>query len=76
MLVQLGKLKSIHLDEYKDEHPIKLGRVYVEMYVDKELYPLMMKLLKFGLLITRSTVNFERGFSILTRYYAQSKGID
>ena len=36
------------------------------MYVDKETYPSMMKLLKFALLITPSTANVERGFSILT----------
>ena len=36
MLVQLGKLKAAHVDEYKDEHPIKLDRVYADMYVDKE----------------------------------------
>ena len=66
MLVQLGKLKAAHVDEYKDEHPIKLDRVYADMYVDKETYPSMMKLLKFALLITPSTANVERGFSILT----------
>ena len=36
MLVQLGKLKAAHVDEYKDEHPNKLDRVYADMYVDKE----------------------------------------
>ena len=36
------------------------------MDVDKESYPSMMKLLKFALLITPSTANAERGFSILT----------
>ena len=35
------------------------------MYVDKETYPSMIKLLKFALLITPSTANVERGFSIL-----------
>ena len=59
MLVQLGKLKATHVDQYKDEHPIKLDQVYADMYVDKETYPLMMKLLKFMLLITPSTANFE-----------------
>ena len=59
-------MKATHVDEHKVENPIKLDRAYVEMYVDKEIYPLMMKLLKFGLLITPSTVNFERRFSILT----------
>ena len=67
MLVQLGKLKSAHVDEYKDEHPIKLDRVYADMYVDKETYPSMMKLLKFALRITPSTANVERGFSIFTQ---------
>ena len=66
MLVQLGKLKATYVDEYKDEHPVKVDRVYADMYVDKETYPSMMKLLKFALLITPSTVNVERGFSILT----------
>ena len=47
MLIQLGKLKATHVDEYKDEHPIKLDRVYADMYVDKETYPSMMKLLIF-----------------------------
>ena len=59
MLVQLGKLKAAHVYEYKDEHPIKLDRVYADMYVDKETYPSMMKLLKFVLLITPSTANVE-----------------
>ena len=66
MLVQLGKLKPAHVDEYKDEHPIKLDRVYADMYVDKETNPSMMKLLKFALLITPNTANVEREFSILT----------
>ena len=64
-LVQLGKLKAMHIDEYKDEHPIKLDRVYANIYVDKESYPSMMKLLKFMLLITPSNANAEQGFSIL-----------
>ena len=66
MLVQLGKLKAAHIDKCKDEHPIQLDRVYADMYIDKETYPSMMKLLKFALLITPSTANVERGFSILT----------
>ena len=66
MLVQLGKLKAAYVDEYKDEHPVKLDRVYADMYVDKETYPSMMKLLKFALLITPGTANVERGFSIIT----------
>ena len=37
-LVQLGKLKATHVDEYKDEHPIKSDRVYAGMYVAKEIY--------------------------------------
>ena len=37
-LVQLGKLKATHVDEYKDEHPIILDRVYAGMYVVKEIY--------------------------------------
>ena len=59
MQVQLGKLKATYVDEYKDEHPIKLDQVYADMYVDKETYPSTMKLLKFALLITPSTVNVE-----------------
>ena len=43
------------------------------MYVDKEIYPSMMKSLKFGLVITPSTVNFERGFSVLTLVYTKQR---
>ena len=64
-LVQLGKLKVLNVEEYKNEHPIKLDRVYTDMYVDKESYPSMMKLLKYALLITPSTANVKRGFSHL-----------
>ena len=49
MLAQLGKLKAAHVDECKDELPIKLDQVYADMYVDKQTYPSMMKLLKFAL---------------------------
>ena len=37
MLAQLGKRKAAHVDECKDEHPIKLDQVYADMYVDKEI---------------------------------------
>ena len=36
------------------------------MYVDRDFYPELMKLLKLALLITPSTANVERGFSVLT----------
>ena len=62
MLVQLGKLKAPHTDKYKDEHGIKLDQVYADMYVDKDTYPSMMKLLKFALLITLSTANVKQIF--------------
>ena len=41
---QLGKLKATHVDEYKVEHPIKLVKVYADIYVDNKIYSLMMKI--------------------------------
>ena len=46
------------------------------MYVDKEIYPLMMKLQKFGLLITPQALSILSEDFLFSRYYAQSKGID
>ena len=36
------KTETTHVDEYKNEHTIKLDRVYADMYVDREIYPLII----------------------------------
>ena len=65
-MVESGKLLASQVDDYIDEHPVALETVYSDLYANKEFYPEMMKLLKLTLLITPSTANVERGFSVLT----------
>ena len=65
-LVKTGQLTSDLVENYKCEHPVSLDCVYADMVVDRAFYPDLMKLLKFALLITPSTANVERGFSVLT----------
>lgn len=65
-MVESGKLLASQVDDYTDEHPVALKSVYADLYANKEFYPEMIKLLKLTLLITPSTANVERGFSVLT----------
>ena len=65
-LVAARKLKANDVQTYKEDHPVELDKVYAELMTDRESYPDLLKLLKYALLITPSTANVERGFSILT----------
>ena len=66
MLVLSGKLKANQVESYKEDHPVALDKVYADLIVDKESYPDLVKLLKYVLLVTPSTANVKRGFSVLT----------
>ena len=72
-LVKNGKLKRYDIDSYKDEHPVQGHAVYAVMTKDRELYPELMKLFKLSLLITPSTANVERGFSVLNLVHTKQR---
>ena len=65
-MVRLHQLTVDEVENHKVEHPVSLDSVYADMYVDRDFYPELMKLLKLALLSTPSTANVERGFSVLT----------
>jgi hypothetical protein len=67
------KLNINDVDSYKDEHPIQADAIYRRMVGDREQYPEIMKLFKFSLLITPSTANVERGFSILNLVHTKQR---
>ena len=72
-MVKNGKLKRNDIDSYKDEHPVQGHAVYAVMAKDRELYPELMKLFKLSLLITPSTANVERGFSVLNLVHMKQR---
>ena len=57
---QLGKVA-----QYKEDHPIVPSDIYKTLMKERSEYPELMILFKFLLLITPSTANVERGFSVL-----------
>ena len=65
-LVESKQLDPSKIAQYKDEYPLHQSKVYQQMYDDRKEYEELMKLFKFSLLITPSTANVERGFSVLT----------
>ena len=52
--------------KHKDKHPLHQSKVYQQMCDNCREYEELMKLSKFSLLITPSTENVEKDFSILT----------
>ena len=59
------KLQPGKVTQYKEDHPIAPSDVYKTLMKEGSEYPELMLLFKFSLLITQSTSNVERGFSVL-----------
>ena len=72
-LVKAGKLATNAVDAYKVEHPVASDEIYKILMETYNQYPVMMKLFKFSLLITPSTANVERGFSVLTLLHTKQR---
>ena len=72
-LVKAGKLSASALDTYKDEHAVSADQIYAEMFETRDQYPELLKLFKLSLLITPSTANVERGFSVLTLLHTKQR---
>lgn len=51
---------------YKEIHPISPALTYKEVFKSRYQIEAPVKLFKFSILITPSTANIERGFSVLT----------
>ena len=58
---QLGKVAQC-----KEDHPIVPSDIYKTLMKERSEYPELMILFKFSLLITPSTANVERGFSVFS----------
>lgn len=65
-LIQEKKLKPENIDQFKEENPFSPESVYASLMKERVQYPNLLVLCKLSLLITPSTANVERGFSILT----------
>ena len=65
-LVNTKELEPNKIVQYKDDHPIVASKIYKLMFLEHEQYDQLLKIFKFSLLITPSTANVERGFSVLT----------
>ena len=67
-MCQLVKKKSLDpnkTSQHKEDHPIMVPTIYKSVFLERDHYPELLKLLKYSLLITPSTANFEQAFSIL-----------
>ena len=64
-LIQEKKLKLENIDQFKEENSISPKSVYASLIKERVEYPDLSVLLKLSLLITLSTANVERGFSVL-----------
>ena len=64
-LIENKKLQPNEVAQYKEDHPINPSVVYKSLIKERSQYPELMTLFKFSLLITPSTANVERGFSVL-----------
>ena len=65
-LIQIKKLKPENVDQFKEENPISAESVFKSLMKERAQYPDILILFKLSLLITPSTANVERGFSVLT----------
>ena len=64
-LIENKKLQPGKVAQYKEDHPIPPSEIYKTLTEERSEYPELMTLFKFSLLITPSTANVERGFSVL-----------
>lgn len=65
-MIENKELKPGNVDQYKEDHPLTAESVYASLMKERVLYPEILVLFKLSLLITPSTANVERGFSVLT----------
>ena len=72
-LTRKKEVKAKDVETYKREHPLLPADFYKAISKNTHLYPDFVKLFKLSLLIPPSTVNVERGFSVLamlhTKYF-------
>ena len=52
------------MEVWKEEHPVSSSEIYANVYEDRQQYEPVMKLFRLSLIITPSTANVERGFSV------------
>ena len=71
--VKNGSLLVNNIDAYKEEHPVASDVIYGELFSEREQYPQIMKSFKLSLLITPSTANVERGFSVLNLVHTKQR---
>ena len=71
--VKNGSLLVNNIDAYKEEHPVASDMIYGGLFSEREQYPQIMKLFKLSLLITPSTANMERGFSVLNLVHTKQR---
>ena len=64
--IQEKKLKPENINQFKEENSISPESVYASLMKEHVQYPDLLVLFKLSLLITPSTANVERGFSVLT----------
>ena len=72
-LIQIKKLKPENVDQFKEENPISAESVFKSLMKERAQYPDILILFKLLLLITPSTANVERGFSVLTLLAAKQR---
>ena len=72
--VKNGSLSVNKIDVYKEEHPVASDILYEELFNEREQYP-EMKLFKLSLLITPSTTNMERCFSLLNLVHTKQRNL-
>ena len=71
--VKSGRLSAQTVDSYKDENPLQIEKIYGTLVETRDQYPDIVKLFKLSLLITPSTANVERGFSVLTLLHTKQR---
>ena len=64
-LTENKKLQPGKVAQYKEDHPNAPSDLYKTLMKKRSEYPELMILFKFSLIITPSTANIERGFSVL-----------
>ena len=64
-LIENKKLQPGKVAQYKEDQPIPPSEIYKTLTEERSEYPELMTLFKFSLLITPSTANVKRGFSVL-----------
>ena len=64
-LIENKKLQPGKAAQYKEDHPTAPSDIHETLMKERSEYPELMILFKFLLLITPSTTNIKRGFSVI-----------